>query len=324
MSKNERKFPVFLLVLLILILAIGTVAGFYFLKKTEKESTESVEEEEAEQVFAVNTTIAVEGQIRDFLYVNGDIIAKESVDVYPDAAGKLTDIRVKVGETVYKGKIIAYVDPSRPGMNFANSPIKSPISGTVTSFPGTIGSTVSQQAPIATIGDLSNLEVRTYISERKISHIENGMKAELTFGAFPGEFFDAVITELNPVIDPSSRTMEIKLDLLESDTKIKSGMFAKIKITTSIKDNIVKIPSDCITERFGEKFVYVITDENRTEKRVITEGINVNDVSEILTGIKTGEKIVIQGQSLLENDVKVKIMKEVTPISQRNQEEADR
>ncbi len=324
MSKKERKFPVFLMVLLIFILAVGTVAGFYFLKKTEKEATESVDEEEAEQVFAVNTTIAVEGQIRDFLYVNGDIIAKESVDVYPDAAGKLTDIRVKLGETVYKGKIIAYVDPSRPGMNFANSPIKSPISGTVTSFPGTIGSTVSQQAPIATIGDLSNLEVRTYISERKISHIEKGMKAELSFGAFPGEFFDAVIIELNPVIDPSSRTMEIKLDLLESDTKIKSGMFAKIKITTSIKDNIVKIPSDCITERFGEKFVYVITEENRTEKRVITEGINVNDVSEILTGIKTGDKIVIQGQSLLEDDVKVKIMKEVSPISQNNQEEADR
>ncbi len=314
---NNSKIPGLLVTVAVLIIAAGTV--FFLYRKDQGNKSISEETEEiTEQVFAVNTTVAVEGQIRDYLYVNGDIIAKESVDVYPDTSGKLTDIRVVIGDSVRKNEIIAYVDPSRPGMNFTNSPIKSPIRGTVTSFPGTIGSTVSQQAPIATIGDLANLQVRTYISERKISQIALGMAAELSFEAYPGEVFYAEITELSPVVDPSSRTMEIKLDLIEKNSKIKSGMFSKIKITTSVKNNIVKIPSDCINERFGEKFVFVVTSRGIAEKRNITEGIRINDTSEILSGLDADEQIVFQGQTLLDNGVKVKVIKEVFPLSQKS------
>jgi len=317
--EKKSKIPGLLITLAVLIIAAGTV--FFLTQKSnaEKEQTESDQNEE--QIYAVNTTLAVEGQIRDYLYVNGDIIAKEFVDVYPDAAGKLTEILVDLGDTVRKGDVLAYVDPSRPGMNFANSPVNSPISGTITSFPGTIGSTVSQQAPLATIGDLANLQVRTYISERKISNIAFGMTAELTFEAYPGEIFSARITELSPVVDPSSRTMEIKLDLTTRDYRIKSGMFSKIKITTSVKSNIVKIPTDCISERFGEKFVYVINSDGIAEKRTIVQGISINDVSEILSGLTADEHIVIQGQSLLDDGVKVKVIKEIAPLSVSAKEE---
>lgn len=311
-EKKKSKLPGIIITLVVL--AVAAVVVVFLTQRSNEAKAElsaAASEQEEEQIFAVNTTLAVEGQISDFLYVNGDIIAEEFVDVYPDAAGKLTDIQVETGDRVRKGDILAYVDPSRPGMNFANSPIYSPISGTITSFPGSIGSTVGQQGPIATIGDLSNLLVRTYISERKISLIALGMPAELTFEAYPGETFNARITELSPVVDPSSRTMEIKLDMISRDGRIKSGMFSKIKITTAVKNNVVKIPTDCIIERFGERFVYVLTEEGRVEKRVITEGISFGDVSEILSGLSTGDEIVIQGQTLLEDGVKVKVIKEI-------------
>jgi len=320
MSKKKKKLPGLLVTLAVLIIAAG--ATFLLTQRNNAQKEMKDAEENEEQIFAVNTTLAVEGQIRDYLYVNGDIVAREFVDVYPDAAGKITEILVELGEYVKKDEILAYVDPSRPGMNFAHSPVKSPISGTVTSFPGSIGSTVSQQAPLATIGDLANLQIRTYISERKISHIALGMPAELTFEAYPGETFSAKIVELSPVIDPSSRTMEIMLDLTGRDHRIKSGMFSRIKITTSVKDNIVKIPSDCVSERFGEKFVYVINADDIAEKRSIVEGISINDVSEILSGLSADEHVVIQGQSLLDDGVKVKVIKEIPPLSQRNKEEA--
>jgi membrane fusion protein, multidrug efflux system len=319
MSKKKSKIPGLLITLAVLIIAAGVV--FLLTQKSNAKKEQTATEENDEQIFAVNTTLAVEGQIRDYLYVNGDIIAQEFVDIYPDTAGKITEILSELGDYVRKGDILAYIDPSRPGMNFAKSPVNSPISGTITSFPGTIGSTVTQQAPMATIGDLANLQVRTYISERKISHIALGMPAELTFEAYPGEIFSAVITELSPVVDPSSRTMEIKLDLISRDKRIKSGMFSKIKITTSVKEDIVKIPSDCINERFGEKFVYVISIDGIAERRNITEGIRINDISEILSGLSIDEQVVIQGQTLLDDGVKVKVIKEILPLSQEIDEE---
>ncbi|MDA3810415.1 MAG: efflux RND transporter periplasmic adaptor subunit [Spirochaetaceae bacterium] len=319
MSDKKSKIPGLLITLAVLIIAAGAV--FFLTQKSNAEKEKSNIKDNEEQIFAVNTTLAVEGQIVDYLYVNGDIIAKEFVDVYPDTAGKITDILVTLGTYVRKGEIMAYVDPSRPGMNFAKSPVYSPISGTITSFPGAVGSTISQQSPMARIGNLRDLQVRTFISERKISHITLGMPGELSFEAYPGETFKARITELSPVVDPSSRSMEIKLDLTNRDKRIKSGMFTKIKITTSVKNKIVKIPSDCISERFGEKFVFIIKDDGTAEKRAIVEGISINDVSEILSGLSVNEKVVIQGQSLLDNGVKVKIIKEVAPLSQNIKEE---
>jgi multidrug efflux pump subunit AcrA (membrane-fusion protein) len=320
MSEKKSKLKGLILTLAVLLIAVAAVVILTQRSNAQKKQVDT--EKVKEQIFAVNTTLSVEGQIIDYLYVNGDIIAKESVDVFADTTGKLVDIRVQLGDKVRKGDILAYIDPSRPGMNFANSPVKSPIQGTVTSFPGTNGSTVSQQTPVATIGDLSNLQVRTFISERKISHIALGMPGEITFESYPGETFNAVIKELSPVIDPSSRTMQIKMNMINPDSRIKSGMFSKIKITTTVKDNIVKVPSDCINERFGEKFIYVINSENTAEKRLITEGIRINDISEILSGLSAGENVVIQGQSLLEDGVKVKVIKEVAPLSQTIKEEA--
>ncbi|MBN2655901.1 MAG: efflux RND transporter periplasmic adaptor subunit [Spirochaetales bacterium] len=314
--KKKSKIPGLLITLAVLVLAVGTV--FVLTQRSKASQAELVSDanEEIEQVFAVNTTAATRGRIMDYLYVNGDIVSGDIVDVYPDTAGKLTDIRVSTGDRVKKGDLLAYVDPSRPGMNFTNSPVYSPISGTVTSFSGNEGSTVAGQAPIATIGDLSNLQVRTYISERKISMIALGMPAELTFEAYPGETFSARITEISPVVDPSSRSMEIKLSLNSRNTRIKSGMFAKVKITTSVKDNVVKIPTDCISERYDEKFVYVVNSDDKAEKRIIVSGISVGDVTEILSGLAADDKVVIQGQSLLEDGVPVKVIKEVAPLTE--------
>ncbi|MDR0456755.1 MAG: efflux RND transporter periplasmic adaptor subunit, partial [Treponema sp.] len=66
-------------------------------------------------VFAVNTTAAVKGQIQDYIALSGDIVAGSTVDVYSDAAGKVAEVYVSVGQRVNKGDRIAAVDPSRPG-----------------------------------------------------------------------------------------------------------------------------------------------------------------------------------------------------------------
>ena len=92
-----------------------------------------------EAVFAVNVTSAVQGEIFDYLEVNGDVVAESSVDVFADTSGKLLRLAVSVGDYVRKDQTIASVDPSRPGQTFAPSPVKSPINGTITRIPATSG-----------------------------------------------------------------------------------------------------------------------------------------------------------------------------------------
>lgn len=277
---------------------------------------QTVDSEGVDSVYAVNTTTAVSGQIKDYIKVNGDVETKTSVDVYPDTSGKLIRIFIDVGDTVRKDSVIAEVDPSKAGMNFVASPIKAPITGTITQIPARIGQTVSPSVPIAKVSRTWELEISTEVSERFISRMEEGQPAILNFAAYPGETFRARVTELSPVVDPVSRTMGVTLQPENGYERIKPGMFAEVKIITQAKEGIVKIPAECMVSRFGKYFVFVAKEDGTVERRNITPGIQIDQKLEVTEGLEAGEEIVIRGQTLLEDGVRVKVIDQVPPLSQ--------
>ncbi len=211
--------------------------------------------------------------------------------------------------------MIAEIDPSRPGLNYALSPVKARVSGTVTALPLNQGDTVSPQLPVATIGDLNRLQVVTAIPERFISRIRIGMPAEIYLEAWPGHLINLKVSELNPVVNSESRTLEIKLNVPGGQDKIKPGMYAEIRLTTEEKDSVVKIPADSVLRRLGEVFVYVVKD-GKALKKIIVPGITLGGVVEIIDGIKAGDKVVYQGQTLLEDGVKVRVIREVQVVGE--------
>jgi multidrug efflux pump subunit AcrA (membrane-fusion protein) len=129
-KKTGSRGKAVLIVILILILgAIGYVVFTMVQKRGQNPvSQEAVQEE---SIFSVNTTFARVGEIQDHLDINGDIVANETVDVYPDTVGKVSRLPVTLGSFVRKDQVLAWVDPSRPGMNYSESPVRSPITGTV-------------------------------------------------------------------------------------------------------------------------------------------------------------------------------------------------
>lgn len=267
-----------------------------------------------ETVFAVNVTEAVKGELFDYLEVNGDIVAQSSVDVFADTSGKLLRLNVGIGDYVSKDQIIAEVDPSRPGQTFAASPVKSPITGTVTSIPGEVGTTISPAIPVATVSKVDTLEISTGVSERFIAKIVPGQRALIGLEAYPEVRFEAFVSEVSPVVDPITRAMAVKLAFRNQDKRIKAGMFAKVKIIVEQKEGIVKIPSECLINRFGRPVVFVVGDEGenaRVEAREVVPGIDIDNKLEIVEGLEAGETVVIRGQTLLEDQARVRIIDRV-------------
>jgi len=282
------------------------------LMKNQEEGS-AAQTEIVETVFAVNTTTAVEGQIHDYIDLNGDVITKGNVDVFADTAGKVTALSIEIGDKIEKDQVIAEVDPSRPGMKFVASPVKSPISGTVVSIPVQIGSTVAPSLPIATVSRTEELQIQTEVAERFISKMRVGLRAIIRFEAYPEERFYARISEISPVVDPQSRTLGIKLALDRGDSRIKTGMFAKIKIITEKKNSIVKIPAQCLIKRYGVYYVFVVHDD-QVEKREVNPGIEIDNKLEITGGLEPGEIVVIRGQTLLEDKAKVRVIDQIQPL----------
>jgi multidrug efflux pump subunit AcrA (membrane-fusion protein) len=272
-------------------------------------------------VFAVNTTVAVKGLISDYIALSGDIISDSSVDAYSEAAGKVAEVYVTIGQRVGRGQRLAAVDPSRPGMDFQWGYVTAPISGTIIALPAQVGMTISQAVPLARIAGGSGLEIRLYVAERFISKMAMNLPCEITLDAWPGEVFQGRIKELAPIVDPASRTMEIKVSVANPGSRLKAGMFAKVKIITVRKNNIVKIPASGMLTRFGEQYVYVVEKDSENpeftvvKKRIVVPGISIDGVLEIQSGLAPDEEIVVRGQTLLNDGVRVNVVDRFTPLS---------
>ncbi len=224
----------------------------------DKPGTQSQKKDE-KSVFAVDVIKVVRGEFNDYIKLYGNMQSKRNVKVFPDQNGKVANLYVKLGQTVKKGTKLMDIDPSKPGMTYANSPVFAPVGGSITSLPFKIGETVSVQSAVASIGQLDSLEVVSNVAEKYISKMKEGLSVYISVDAYHDMTFKAVTSEISPVVDEISRTLEVKADIKDPNSQmLKPGMYANLKVITEYKANAFKIPSECVIRRYGNTFVYVI------------------------------------------------------------------
>jgi len=257
---------------------------------------------------AVRVTPVATGTIERSVILNGEILARNQVTIYPTAAGRLVSARYNIGDRVSRGSVVATIDPSKPGEVYELSPVLSTVTGTVLSAPFHIGDTLTTQSGVYVVGDLSSLLVETNVPERFVASIRQGMRAVLWFEAIQGEMFNAEVREINPVLDPVSRTLRIRLNFLNPDSRIKAGMFATISLITNSRVNVPVVLRTSVINTYGSWIVFVVDDNNIARRREITFGIDNEDYLEVLSGLELGEKVVSAGQNFLTDGDPVRIV----------------
>jgi multidrug efflux pump subunit AcrA (membrane-fusion protein) len=306
-EKIKKKPGVIGLMLILLIAVVAALAVFTIMGRNAPiaggaPGFPGAKGAEEEMVYTVLARELAPLTMENYLKFNGDVIAETSVDLYPDTSGELTALYVSLGSYVRKNQVIAKVDPSVPGQVYVASPVKSTITGTVTDLPFDVGDTISSaQVPVATVGDLTELQVECYISEKYMADVALGQKASISFEPFEGERFAGTVSEISPVLDTSSRTLEIKITLDDRDDKIKSGMFASVKLITEEKEAVLAVPSESIISSSEGDFVYLVGNGNVAEKRFIDTGLSIDGLTEVSGGLSSGDSLVVRGQSMLKD-----------------------
>jgi len=256
----------------------------------------------------VRVTSVTPGTIEKSVIINGDVQPRNQVTIYPTVSGKLVQTLFGIGDRVKSGDVVAMVDPSRPGEVYSRSPVVSTVSGTILQAPFNIGDTLSTQSAIFVVGDLSSLLVETFIPERFVAVVRQGLRAVLWFEALPGETFNAEVIEINPVLDPASRTMRIRLRFINPDPRIKAGMFATISLVTNRKVDVPVIPRTSVINTYGSWIVFVVDENNTAKRREVTLGIDNEEFFEVLDGISMGDRVVSAGQNFLSDGDFVRIV----------------
>jgi multidrug efflux pump subunit AcrA (membrane-fusion protein) len=263
---------------------------------------------------AIRVTPVSLGTIEHTVILTGDVLSSSQVSIYPTLAGKLTELRVRAGDRISRGQVVAMVDPSRPGDTYFANPVTSTISGVVVSVPVNPGDTLQTNSVICVVGNLTDLRVETSVPERYSVSMRMGLPAQVSFEAMPGEVFAAEVIELSPVLDPASRTRRIQLRLVPDrtgrvDPRILAGMFATVSLVTNSRTDVPVISRAALIQTYGTWIVFVVPEDSSTaRRREVTLGLEGETIVEILTGLEAGEQVVSEGQNFLTDGDPVRIV----------------
>jgi multidrug efflux pump subunit AcrA (membrane-fusion protein) len=321
---KKGKIVTFIIIILILAFAVLIAADFFppvknlFLnlqivqkiigKSSVTEQAQGGRSGGARIATTVRVTPVSGNTIEKSVIINGEILARNQVTIYPTVGGRLVQKNRDIGDRVRQNEVIAYIDASRPGEVYSRSPVLSTVSGTVLQAPFNIGDTLTTQSAIYVVGDISSLLVETNVPERFVAVIRQGMNATLSLEALPGETFTAEVIEINPVLDPVSRTLRIRLRFTKADSRIKAGMFATISLVTNRRVNVPAVPRMSVINTYGSWIVFVVDENNIAKRREIKLGIDNEEFVEVVDGLRMGELVVSAGQNFLTDGDPVRIV----------------
>lgn len=291
--------------ILAILVSMAVTAGLVCLVLFTKRTSSAPKRPQSVTVPTVKTENATKKTLHDYVITNGEVESQSSIEVFPSMSGKIAAINVMLGSSVKKGDVIAKVDPSEPGTNYALSPVEAPISGSIVSSPLKIGTKVSTATAITMIGDIENLQVTASVPERYVAELKTGLKAEVYLEAYTGVVFTATVSRVSPVVDAATRTKEIILNFDKKDSRINAGMFAKVKLFISKYEGHIAIPKDAVVEQDENSYLYIVNDDNTVSKRVVKLGKSVDGIIQVVDNVMPGERVVVDGMLAISDGVKV-------------------
>ncbi len=181
--------------------------------------------------------------------------------------------------------------------------VRAPIKGYVTNLTVQETNGVEAETVLATISQTDKMKAKIWINENEINEITKGMDATATWNDVT---IKGKVKQIGLALDFNHNAFGVDLVFENSGNLIKSGILGEIKIQT------YKNPNAIIVERknvkLDENGEYVFVVESDTAKKRYVETGKENGNFEIIAGLKTGERVIIEGLNLVSEDVKVKIV----------------
>jgi RND family efflux transporter MFP subunit len=190
-----------------------------------------------------------------------------------------------------------------------NTYLLSPISGVITARNYDNGDMYSGQNPVLTVMNISPVKVLINVSEAYYSQVKTGMPVDVKFDVLNGQSFQGRVNLIYPTIDERTRTFTAEVKLANAGGKIRPGMFGRVTLEFG-KQNRVMVPDLAIVKQAGSggKYVYVYSNGKVLYKQ-LQLGRRIGAEYEVLSGIATGEEVVVAGQSKLADGMDVKVIK---------------
>jgi len=187
--------------------------------------------------------------------------------------------------------------PKKPDLAAVFS-LNSPIAGTVIERNATVGASVGTDSNLFKIIDLSRVWIDANVFEKDLARVRMGQEVKVNLPALPGSTYTGRVILIDSVVDPETRTIKVRTEVANPDSRLKPDMFANVEIVTDLNRSAISIPQTAVLNDGGKTVVFV-AEGNGYQKREVHTGIQNGDRLEIVEGLSPGEKVVVKGNYLL-------------------------
>lgn len=188
--------------------------------------------------------------------------------------------------------------------NLTHTQILAPFDGVIVERQAQPGQYVALGAPVATLLDISDLEVEADVPADIARLLEVGREAQVQIE--PGVWTSAVVRAVipNEAVTTQTRPVRFSITLADDDASVAAGQSVTLKIPSGAPQKVMTVPKDAIVQS-GGGWTVMIANEGVAERRAVTIGRAVGDGFVVLSGLKEGEMVVVRGNERLRPGQKI-------------------
>ena len=154
------------------------------------------------------------------------------------------------------------------------------------------GTSNTSGLPVVTLAEIDILRLRIPVPESLASKVRIGDSADVHVQA-TGEHFTGKVARFTDALDPSTRTMQVEIDVPNPNYHLQPGMYADVQLSANSRPDALTVPIEAIQRVENRTSVLVVDAQNRVQLREVQVGVASSNDIEILSGLTAGEKVIV-------------------------------
>jgi membrane fusion protein (multidrug efflux system) len=189
----------------------------------------------------------------------------------------------------------------------AKHSLHAPFAGRVGLREASPGDLVTPQTPVAELYAVDPMELRFAVPGRLLGALRPGLELSASSDAFADETFGGRVRRIAPAVDRGTRQVEVEAELANADGRLRPGMFMQVRLVLERREDAVLVPEEALLRRGDARYVFVVNDDGRAERRAVSTGVERRGEIEIRDGVAAGERVVTGGVQRLGGGERVRI-----------------
>ena len=178
--------------------------------------------------------------------------------------------------------------------------LRSPISGTVIQRTALRGQLADPAQPLFKIANLGAVWLNVHAFERDAVRLQSGRTSRVALPALPGQTFSGRVTLIGKEVDPTSRTIPVRIEIANPAGALRPGMSATAWVPLAkAAQQVIAVPAASVQRIENDWYVFIPKAKDAFEIRQVERGRDLEGKIEIVKGLKLGETVVVDGAFLL-------------------------